>query len=154
MLAPEADGYWLSHLFVTMSGGFDDTSFGVFREWLASGEREKIVAAARLVEHASGGFVFEHEDFVADLLAAGDRAGAEALEEVRQALTATALNVGGTGTPGEPMPFKLEVQERATVSRSHYNVGTVAEEFYRDLERRATGWLDADRLEWEEREAC
>lgn len=145
------DSYWLAHVFVALSGGFDEVSLGVLNDWVESGDTEKLTAAVGLLQPVDGSFVFDQEDFVVGLLRQADRLGADLLQQIRETLGGLAPgNLGGSGTPGEPMPFKVEVHERAMAARARYPAGSVPEAFYGDLERRAAEWLEADQVDWEE----
>lgn len=69
----------------------------------------------------------------------------------RESLQVIALgNLGGSGAPGEQMPYKAELHERAREARARYPVGSTTEAFYGVLEHRAAEWLEADQIDWEE----
>lgn len=150
-LAPEAlDAYWLAHVLVALSGGFDAVSLGVLNEWVESRDPVTLAAVVGLLQPVDGSFVFDQEHFVVGLLRHADRLGETPLREMRESLSAIAFRVGGSGTPGEPMPFTVHVHERAMAARARYPAGSIPETFYGDLVHYAEEWLERDRLAWEE----
>jgi hypothetical protein len=136
---------------VALSGGFDEVSLGVLNEWVESRETQKIIAITDLLRQVDGGFVFSHESFIVALLRQADLIGAQTLRKVSESLEAIALgNLAGSGTPGEPMPFKVEVREKARAAATRYPAASIQATFYARLQRQAEDWLEADQLDWEE----
>jgi len=141
--------FWLPTLFGAAASSLPE-ALGVLREWVQSGQTEKIVGAAHLVDSWEHSIVFSSHDFVADLLDAADKCGEECLQRVRSELFGTAISGVHSGTPGQPAPRYLGDKASAQALASQYASRTVVRDFYDTLVRDAEGSIERDLMQWEE----
>ena len=142
-------GFWLPTLFrvavVDLALGLD-----VLREWLQSGDAERIAAVAHLLRGFDHSIMFSADEFVADLLDAAAKAGRECLENARIALFATAVSGFHCSTPGQPAPRYVSDKASAQQLVEKYSLRTEVREFYETLVRNAESSIERDILRWEE----
>lgn len=122
--------YWLPELYSAVSRGYDEIGRSILQEWIESGDRVRIEAAADLLQEADWRFVFEHPDFVVNLLTRGAEYGEDCRRELSSALYRSVGTRGGTGTPGEPMPQDVEARDRAASIAESLTEGSVERAFY------------------------
>lgn len=140
--------FWASTLFHVAAGV--DAGLTVLREWVKSGDPQKVSAAAYLFRGYDHSLVFTAHSFVAELLDAAEPLGDETLQHVRSELFALAL--GGTfhGSPGKPAPRRLSDKASADSTMKLYRDKPVVEAFYRDLLHTVERDIRRDAEQWEE----
>ena len=142
---------WIPQLFREVSSGFaSDASLKVLGEWINSGDPAMIEPAARLVSSASPGFVFEHVDFVANLLERAHMASAGCYRRVAGRLAGCAMFGTRSGTAGQPMPQDVAIRDQATAVASQLDAGSPAARFYASLAESAEKSIRDDMLRDEE----
>lgn len=141
--------FWLPTLFGAAASSLPE-ALGVLREWVQSGDQEKVVGAAHLMDSWEHSIVFSVHDFVADLLDAADKCGPECLQRVRGELFGTAIGGVHSGTPGEPAPRHLSDKASAQALATRYASRPAVKDFYDTLVRHAEGSIARDIMEWEE----
>jgi hypothetical protein len=122
--------FWVPKLFAFASDGFGETALDVLREWVESGEPDRIVGAARLLENADYKFVFDRHAFVGPLLTQASRAGQECYDHVRSLLFQVAIGGIVESSPGQPAPRYVEEQQRARELAAEYVGSPVISSFY------------------------
>jgi hypothetical protein len=124
-------------LYALVSESFSEASLGVLGEWVESGEPEKIVGAARLLDDAEHEFVFDRHAFVAEVLTHANQAGQEPYDRARSRLFGVAIGGIVEGTPGKAPPRYVEDQERAERLAAEYAGIPAVSSFYAAL----AGWV-------------
>ena len=143
--------YWIPQLFREVSSGFgSDASLKVLDEWINSGDPDMIESAARLVSSAPPGFVFEHVDFVENLLVRAHAVSYENYRRVGGSLFGSAQAGTRSGTPGQPMPEDVAIRDQATAVASQFEAGSPAHRFYASLAESAEKSIRDDLLRDEE----
>ena len=131
-------GRWIPQLFLEISPGFESaTSLKVLGEWADSGNDDKIKAAARLVSGARPGFVFQHVEFVSNLLERAYAASDDTYQAVSSTLASIALSGIRSGTPGQPMPEDVATRDQAAAVANTFDAGSPTYRFYDSLARSA-----------------
>src|SRR5262249_27221885 len=122
----------------------------VLREWIRSGESERIVAAAHLLRGFEHSVVFDLADFVAEMLEAAAAVGSEC--HARTASELYALAIGGlfTGTPGQPAPRYLSDKKEAQRLAARFKSRPAVRAFYESLVSHAENSIRRDLDEFEE----
>lgn len=142
--------HYVPDLFRSIARLDDPVTLRVLREWVDSGEPEKITDAAQLLAAASADFVFDQQDFVVHVLERAQAAGKDCFDHARSALAKPNYSRMRTGSGGAPFPQDVALKERAEAVAAALPAGTAAERFYRDLASYATGEIKDKQLRDEE----
>ena len=122
----------------------------VLREWLALGDRSKIVAAATLLRGFDHSVVFAEHELVAEILVAAERCDAECLTDASGALFALAGSGAYSGIPGEPAPRHVQDKLAAQRLSETYATSESVRDFYRALVASAEHHIRLDIALWDE----
>jgi hypothetical protein len=141
---------YVPDLFRSIARLDDELTLRVLREWVDSGEAEKIKDVAQLLSAASPDFVFEQRAFVIHLLDRAQAAGKDCHDSVRDALATPHHSQMRSGGGGAPFPQDVALKKSADAAVAALDPGTPAERFYRDLGVYATGEIKAKALRDEE----
>ena len=125
--------FWYPILFKSLSGDFNLQSIGVLKEWIQSGEKEKIEAVGTLLHQAPESFIFQNPNFVTDMLAVAKHHGEKFYKSVKADLSHTAIFRLKHGTPGQPMPEDVELKDNSMNLLQKLPKGSPTYEFYRSL---------------------
>ena len=104
---------WVPELFRSVSNGFADVGLGVLREWVDSGDSDKIRSVGYLLREANPGFIFQEVEFVARLLESAHAAGEGTFDSVEGNLLNSAISGVQMGTPGKPMGRDVAIRDRS-----------------------------------------
>jgi hypothetical protein len=66
---------------------------------------------ARVLQESQPALIYEHSKFIQDILNAAELVGEEALDEIRSAIAAATHSGIRGGTPGEPFPEDLRMEQ-------------------------------------------
>jgi hypothetical protein len=151
--------FWIPQLYAYASQHFCSDAVEVLSEWSASGDPERVAAAARLTAEdemfsapgsAKAPFVFEHSGFVRDLLRRAETLGSDCLKSCISSFRRSAVSLSYSHAIGEPPQEILQRRDEAhRLSIENQDAPTVSE-FYGDLARDFERTLDEIRLEDEE----
>jgi hypothetical protein len=122
----------------------------ILREWLTSGESEKIVAAANLLRGFDHALVFSEHELIAELLVAANMRGSECLQDTRSELLSLAISGVYSGAPGEPAPRHLHDKTEAERLAEKYVSNAPVRDFYRSLRDQAESSIRMDVALWDE----
>ena len=114
----------------------------VLEEWVASGEAEKISAAASLVSEAPNNFVVSHSYFCINLLRKSHSIGTECHQSVKSDLFSSAISGARSGIAGQPMPHDLALKNNASEVAAQLAVGSPERDFYESLVEYATSEIE------------
>ncbi|MCZ8377644.1 helix-turn-helix domain-containing protein [Mycobacterium sp. CPCC 205372] len=120
-------------LFAAAAGAFDDPVLSLLLETVRAGSETDARTVARVVEEAPTDLIFNHVDFVAELLASAVRLGSSALAQVRRSLHTCAISGTRWGQLGEPYAEDVRLRDQCAAIANDLPKGTVVEEFYRGL---------------------
>ncbi len=143
--------YWIPHLLREVSSDFESAaSLKVLGEWIDSGNAGKIESAARLVSGAQPSFVYNHVEFVSNLLESAHAAGSDCYRSVSDSLQSSALSGPRSGTPGQPMPHDVSIREQASAIATQFSAGSPTYRFYALLAKSADAFIEHKLLRDEE----
>ena len=141
--------FWLPVLF-RASDPTLSTARVVFREWLASGQADKIVATATLLRGYAHNIVFSKHEMVAEILGAASRCSSDCLARAKSELFVLANSGVYSGTPGQPAPRHVQDRQEARNLVTLYEQNEPVRGFYEDLVEIAEGSMRRDIELWEE----
>ena len=121
----------------------------VLREWLASGQGNKIVATATLLRGYAHNVVFSECELVAGILGAASQCGSNCLSEAKGELFALAIGGVQRGAPGQPMPRHVQDHKEASALVTLYDANEPVQGFYQGLLEHAEGSMRLDVELWE-----
>ena len=140
---------WLPDLFRVADPTLS-TARVVLREWLESGQADKIVATATLLRGYAHNVVFNEHELVAEILDVASQCGSDCLAEARNELFALAVSGVYRGTPGEPAPRHVQDRQEASVLVNLYEKNEPVRVFYQDLVEHAVKSMRLDVETWAE----
>jgi hypothetical protein len=123
---------WTSHLFAALADGYDTLALEVLNEFVTTGMKAHVVAAATLLEQAPSTFVLDRVPFVADLVTAARTINSDCLTRVRGALWSSAIHGSYSRTAGKPSPRDIELHDGARSVAADLPPGP-ARTFYKQL---------------------
>lgn len=142
-----------------LCGDFSQGDMARLLQWIRSGDQRHLQVAAAILREVSNRFVFEHGEFVQELLYFAENLAAESVELLTSALFAATVSGSRSGTPGEPFKEDLEMERIADArlkelsrfdpSRTLYSwlLSHAKENIKRQtLEKQAMDDMDADLL--------
>jgi hypothetical protein len=125
--------FWIPKLFLEISDGFSVKCIDVLREWINSGDKNKIEAVAYLLQDAPSGFAFSHPALVSTLLENAYRINDDCYRNVEGYLFCSAISGTRSGSPGQPMPQDVRLKDRAMELLKNYPAGSPTFKFYFSL---------------------
>lgn len=133
--------FWLPRLFSELADGFCPKSLEILKEWINSGDNEKIESASLLLREAPPSFVFDDSGFVKNLLEQAYAKGEECYRIVSSNLFGSATSGGQQGTPGQPMPQDVALRDRAEKMCQELVGSSPSWRFYDSLKKHAEGQI-------------
>ena len=143
--------FWLPILF-RASDPTLSTARVVLREWLASGQADKIVATTTLLRGYAHNIVFSEHKMVAEILGAASRCNPDCLANARNELFVLASSGVYSGTLGQPAPRHMQDRQEASKLVKQYEQNEPGRDFYQALVEIAEGSMRLDIEMWEEEE--
>jgi len=122
----------------------------VLREWLSSGEAERIVATATLLRGFAHSIVFTDHELIADIIVAASQCGSECLDDTKGELFALAASGVYSGTPGQPAPRHVQDRKDASALVELYTANEPVRDFYAALVAHADANMRLDVELWDE----
>jgi len=141
--------FWLPQLFGAASAE-REAALQVLREWLASGDAEKVAGAIDLLGAHEHSFVFAEHEFVAEAIEAASACSPAALERVSGRLFGIAIGGVHSSAPGEPAPRDVQNKEKAHHFAEVYSDRPHVKAFYESIVRHSEHSMERDRIMWEE----
>jgi hypothetical protein len=121
----------------------------VLREWLLSGEAERIVATATLIRGFTHSVVFSDHELIAEIIAAASRCSSECLDDTKGEFFALAGSGVYSGTPGEPAPRHVQDKKDASKLAELYAANEPVRNFYETLIAHAESSMRMDVELWD-----
>jgi hypothetical protein len=126
-----------AEIFMALAGAFDQVVIDVLYEAIRSGSKDQMRAVAAILREAPRSFVWEHVDFVKQILRAAANYDEKILQHVSSNLYASVISGVRSGTPGQPFNEDLEQRDKSLEIYRSLTPGTVEAKFYQSLERSA-----------------
>ncbi len=127
------DMRWLTEVFARLSQHYAAPALDILREWIDSGEPQKVINAARLLKHAGPNFIFAQETYVVSLLEVAHELDAETFQQVQDSLIASSRPTVSGGWGGTPDPSDEALRDRSAEVSQRYTQDSVAYNFYQVL---------------------
>jgi hypothetical protein len=122
--------------------------FEALETWIADSDSVRVQFLADAMHRIPASFIFEHEDFVADLVERATALGEETGRRVSSAFFSAATSGLRSGLPFEPMPEDVTMINRAKVIRSSLAPNSAAYKLFDEVaqygEERVTKQLESD----------
>ena len=134
----------LPQLYWAVSGNFGPEGLAALREWLDSGDPERVVTAVELLGEAGPDFVFDRHEFVDQALSRAEALGDECLAGVRSALLGLALSAAREGPAGQPYPQDVDLRDRAAAMLEHVPRGEPLHRLFEEIRRNAESRIRAE----------
>lgn len=94
-----------------LCGQYGQALLDLLLDWMSSGTQAHARLIARVLQESQPTLIYEHSKFIRDILNAAELVGEDALDEIRSALAAATLSGVRGGTPGEPFPEDLRMEQ-------------------------------------------
>lgn len=141
--------FWLPVLFYLVDPNLVAGRIAL-REWLASGEPDKIVCVAGLLRGFVHSIVFSEHELIAELLVAANGCGTECLQDTKGELFAVAGSGVYTGVPGQPAPRHVQDKAQAERLAEVYAANETVRDFYSSVLAHAEGNIRMDVALWDD----
>jgi transcriptional regulator with XRE-family HTH domain len=110
---PESYFHAVGRTLAALCGKYDKAFLEELLSWMSGGSDAHADMVAGVLRSAHNTIIFEHSQFVRDLLDAADVIGDNAVAELSSALYAATTGGGRSTTPGEPFDEDLKIEEHA-----------------------------------------
>jgi hypothetical protein len=97
-----------------LCGEFTPEANDAMLEWMRGGTERHVRVVSAVLREVAKKFVFQHSEFVRDVLYAAAAIGAEAQRLVTSSLYAATFSGGRSGAPGEPFKEDLDLRDHAS----------------------------------------
>lgn len=94
-----------------LCGNYGQAVLEVLLDWMSSGTQSHAMLVARVLQESQPSLIYEQSKFIRDILNEAEVIGNEALDRIRSALSASAHSGVRGGTPGEPFPEDLRMEQ-------------------------------------------
>lgn len=126
-----------SKLFREISFGFNQDSLEVLDEWTNSGNKKKIEASGEILSEVSSDFIFNHSEFVANLLNSAYNAGHDTYKHICNNLFEAIVRGASITAPGEPDPKYTKLHDQTVEILGNLRLGSPEYQFYSSLKETA-----------------
>ncbi len=94
-----------------LCGEYNHALLDLLLDWMSSGTLAHARLVARVLRESQPALIYEHPKFIRDILNTSELIGEEAVDEIRSAIASAAHSGVRGGTPGEPFPEDLKMEE-------------------------------------------
>ena len=136
-----------------LCGKYDRLLLDQLVAWIAGGSDRHTHVVAAVLREAQNDIIFDHPDFVRDVLNAAQVIGREAVDRVSSALYTATSSGGRSTTPGEPFPEDVRLEKHVSVVLSTLSRWDPASDLYTKLLRSAKAGIAWQRQEKEAMDA-
>jgi hypothetical protein len=126
-----------AELFETMFHPFDRELISFLQDWLDTATPTDIRIMSHILREAAPEFVFQHRPFVIRFLEKAKQYGKDVFDNAVSALYCSAVQGMRSGTPGEPFPEDLQMNEEADKALSELSRFSPAYRLYESLKQSA-----------------
>ena len=120
-----------------LCGNYSQAVLDVLLDWMSSGTQAHAMLVARVLQQSQPTLIYEQRKFIRDILNEAEVIGGDALDEIRSALSASAHSGVRGGTPGEPFPEDLRMEQHCEQMLASLSRAEPAFELYDGLLRDA-----------------
>ncbi|MHA6298762.1 helix-turn-helix domain-containing protein [Devosia sp. CAU 1758] len=129
--------YYARNLFEAMFAPYDNEMVSFFGDWLGAATPEDVLMIGTILREAQPDFVFAQVPFVIALLDRAQQFDPELRRTVSTELYCSAISGMRSGTPGEPFPQDISMQEQAAALIQSLDPFSPAYQLYDDIRRDA-----------------
>lgn len=94
-----------------LCGDYSQAVLDVLLDWMSSGTQAHALLVARVLQEGQPSIIYEQSKFIHDILNEAEVIGGDALDAIRSALLVSAHSGVRGGTPGEPFPEDLQMEQ-------------------------------------------
>lgn len=94
-----------------LCGNYGQILLDLLLDWMSSSTQAHARLVARVLQESQPTLIYEHSKFIRDILNAAELICEDALDEIRSAIAAATLSGVRGGTPGEPFPEDLRMEQ-------------------------------------------
>jgi hypothetical protein len=94
-----------------LCGEYDQALLDLLLDWMSSGTEAHARLVARVLQESQPALIYEHSKFIRDIINASELIGEGAVDEIRSAIAAATYSGVRGGTPGEPFPEDLRMEQ-------------------------------------------
>lgn len=94
-----------------LCGEYDQALLDLLLDLMSSSTEAHARLVARVLQESQPTLIYEHSKFIRDILNAAELVGEDALDEIRSAIVAATCSGVRGGTPGEPFPEDLRLEQ-------------------------------------------
>jgi transcriptional regulator with XRE-family HTH domain len=94
-----------------LCGNYSQVLLDLLLDWMSSETQAHAILVARVLREAQPTLIYEYSKFIQDILNAAELISQEAMEEIRSAISTAAHSGLRHGTPGEPFPEDLRMEQ-------------------------------------------
>jgi transcriptional regulator with XRE-family HTH domain len=94
-----------------LCGNYDEPLLDLLLAWMSSGSQAHATLVARVLREGQPALIYEHPKFIRDILNAAELIGEDALIDIRSSIVAATHSGGRGGTPGEPFPEDVRLEQ-------------------------------------------
>lgn len=94
-----------------LCGDYSQALLDLLLNWMSSGTQGHAKLVARVLQESQPALIYDHSKFIRDILSAAELISDEALDEIRSAIAAATHSGVRGGTPGEPFPVDLRMEQ-------------------------------------------
>ncbi|AKZ64654.1 XRE family transcriptional regulator [Herbaspirillum hiltneri N3] len=123
----------LGEVVAGLCGNYDRLVLDVLLAWLSSGTKEHAALVARILRESQSTLLYQHSQFIKDILNAAELIGDEALDDIRSSLVAATRSGVRSGTPGQPFPQDVQLEQHCIEKLAAISRVEPTFEFYDEL---------------------
>ncbi|SFV11392.1 Restriction endonuclease [Pseudoduganella namucuonensis] len=97
--------------FAGLCGDYDQPLLDLLLAWVSSGTQAHAALVARVLQESQPTLIYEHQKFIRDILNAAELIGEGTVDEIRSAIAAAAQSGIRRGTPYEPFPEDIRMEQ-------------------------------------------
>ena len=146
---PQRFHYGLARALAALCGTFDSAFLNMLLSWMKEGTSEHVDIAAAVLQGAQNTLIYEHPQFIRDILDAAERKGQDQVDEISAALYSATVSGGRTTTPGEPFQEDVQLERHAREVLATLGRSDPAFKLYSNLLRSAAEGMARQRREKE-----
>ena len=94
-----------------LCGKYDQSLLDLLLDWMSSCTLNRAKLVARVLQESQPTLIYEHPEFVRDVLNLAELISEDALEKIRSAISDAARSGVRRGAPGEPFPADLRMKQ-------------------------------------------
>jgi transcriptional regulator with XRE-family HTH domain len=129
-----------------LCGQYNQTLLELLLEWMSLGAQSHAKLVARVLQESQPTLLYEHSQFIRDILNASELISEDAVDEIRSAIAAATSSGVRSGIPGEPFPEDLKIEQHCELMLASLSRVEPAFDLYNGLLRNARYAIARERM--------